>query len=377
MEALNTSVRQELRSDTAVPAPEDDLRTGFSFQNRNFCLLIFLIVGVLTVACACVAVVSAVVGHFWESMENMDVSSGNTIPRHSAQVFLQKISDEDQKRSVFCFINQSNPSGSPVRFSVENLSTSFCDAIVHVSVGLDTSKESLRYKGRAVDAEADKLRRFVQLKTPESHLTTWVCAGGEAKDSNGFAALIRSKRTRLSFIRNSVAWLRQMGLDGLVLYWRYPGLDVRSNFSILISTMQALFEKEGLNLSVVVPWNLVTRRHGYFEHTLYNRLDVVIVDTHRTIDPASFPVTTCQSPINSVFRARHHGQVGLASVLDDLSMVTEHLLRKTMLSVSFAGVSFNVKRPWVQHHVGMASAGRGRPMAYTRRSGVASYYEVW
>ncbi|KAL1433146.1 hypothetical protein MTO96_002108 [Rhipicephalus appendiculatus] len=81
--------------------------------------------------------------------------------------------------------------------------------------------------------------------------------------------------------------------------------------------------------------------------------------------------------MRAVFRAHHNGQMGLSSVLDEISMVTEHMLAKTMLSVSFAGATFTLKRPWMKSvRVGMSVLGPGKPFAHTNRSGLASYYEV-
>ncbi|KAG0429909.1 hypothetical protein HPB47_023181 [Ixodes persulcatus] len=347
-----------------------DSSPQYRLRDKNLCIIVFFVIGVITVACACTAIVSAVVEHFWTSID--DSEEGPTVPRKSAQVVMQKLSDDDLGKTVFCFVNQSEPSGSPHPLNLENVSTSFCDAIVYVSVGVDVPQNRIR--PRKGDAEAAGPRRLAALKTPS--VTTWACVGGEAGDSSDFRDLIRSKKSRLAFIHNAVAWLRHTGLDGLVLYWKYPDLEVRTNWSTLINTMRVLFDKEGFQVTVMLPWSQTTRRHGYFEHSIYERLDMVLVDSHHTVEPSRFPVTTCQSPVRSVFRARHHGQTGLSTILDDLSMVTEHLLLKTVLSVSLAGVSFTIKRPWMHHRVGMDAIGPGRSFGYTNQSGRTGYYDV-
>ncbi|CAN7996148.1 unnamed protein product [Ixodes hexagonus] len=364
------AAEEPTRRQSATRFRLSDSSPQFVFRDQNFCVVVFLVVGVLTVACACVAIVSAVVEHFWTSIN--DTEEGPAVPHKSAQVVMQKLSDDDLGKTVFCFVNQSGPSGSPHSFNVENVSTSFCDALVYVSVGVDASQGGIRL--RETDAETAGPRRMAALKT--SSVTTWACVGGESRDSRDFKDVVRSKKSRLAFIHNAVVWLRHVGLEGLVLYWKYPNVEVRTNWSTLINTMRVLFDKEGLQVTVMLPWRLSTRRQGYFEHSIYERLDVVLVDTHHTVEPSTFPVTTCQSPVRAVIRARHHGQTGLSTVLDDLSMVTEHLLRKTVLSVSLAGVSFTIRRPRMVHRVGMNAIGPGRAFGYTNQSGRAGYYDV-
>ncbi|KAK8767141.1 hypothetical protein V5799_006075 [Amblyomma americanum] len=205
----------------------------------------------------------------------------------------------------------------------------------------------------------------------------WACVGGEATDSPDFRALMLDRKSRLEFVHNAAAWSRRTGLAGLVLYWKYPTLEDRSSYSAFVNTMRLVFQQESLHVSVVVPWETARRRDGYYVHALYTRLPFVVVDTHQTVDPMSFPVTTCQSPMRAALRARHNGQLGLSSVLNELSMVTEHKLVKTMLSVSLAGATFTLKRPWMKSvRVGMTASGPGHPFRYTNTSGLVSYYEV-
>ncbi|XP_077560551.1 chitinase-like protein 3 [Haemaphysalis longicornis] len=357
-------------------AEDDESTLRYRLRNQNFCLVVFFIVVVITVACACTAIVAAVVEHFWTSINDADEPQGTAVAQGSVEgaksvaVDIQRQSDDESGRAVFCFVNLSLASGSPYRFSMDNVSSILCDALVFVSVGLDPSQSGLRFRRPTEDAEA--LQSLVSLGTP-----AWACVGGEPSDSVHFRKVVRDKRSRLAFIHNAAAWTRRLGLVGLVLYWKYPTIECRSNYSTLVSTMRVIFERDAIRVSVIVPWQASKRRHGYNVHTTYSRLDFVVVDTHRTVDPSSFPVTTCQSPMRAVFRARHNGQMGLSSVLDDLSMVTDHQLSKTMLSVSCASVTFTMKRPWIKIvRAGMTALGPGQPFGYTNRSGLASYYEV-
>lgn len=353
---------------------EEDTGPRYILRNQNLFLMLFLAVSILTVTGALVAIVYAVVEHFWTNLDEPEISVQTAAGRQPAQLAKQTLTEKALNKTIFCFVNPSASSGGPEPFGIDNVSTSLCDAVVFLSVALDAFGSDLRLRGR-YDGEQD-FKGFTALKTEGSRLTTWVCVGSEARDSLDFRRLVHSKRSRLGFIHNSIAWLHREGLDGLVLYWKYPDEGVRSNYSILINTMRVLFEPENLKVTVVLPWNPTIRWRGYFVNSLYKRLDHVLVDTHHTVNPATFPVTTCQSPIRAVFRARHHGQVGLRSVLDDLSMVTEHLLKKTVLGVSLRGISFTLRHSFWPHRAGTRTVGPGAPFGFTNRSGLASYYDI-
>ncbi|XP_037271153.2 chitinase-3-like protein 1 [Rhipicephalus microplus] len=369
------------RSTSRRISSDDESILRYIMRDHNFCLMALLVLGVLTVTSACIAIVAAVFEHYWTSINDDAVPlMGVTLAasadaqqqygRSGAQIAMQRQLDEDASRIVLCFANYSAAPGSPHHFDVDNASAILCDAHVLVSLGLDVEKRDLRFKRPVEDAEA--LLKMVALSAP-----TWACVGGEAADSEDFRLLMRERRSRLAFVRNAASWSRRNGLAGLVLYWKYPTRDDRTNFSTFVNTMRVVFDQEELRVSVVIPWEAARRREGYHVPALYSRLDFVIVDTHRTVNPATFPVATCQSPMRPVFRARHNGQMGLSSVLDDLSMVTDHMLVKTVLSVSFASATFTLKRHWIKMtRAGMSVLGPGRPFRHTNRSGLASYYEV-
>ncbi|KAH6937164.1 hypothetical protein HPB50_025810 [Hyalomma asiaticum] len=379
----STSTRRRRRRDD-----DDETSLRYILRNQNLFLVVFLIVGVLTVSCACVAIVAAVVEHFWTSIdsdepiaaEGVADAGGSPVGGRkrqaargdsSAEYVIQRQSAADGAiRSVFCFVNFTAAPGSPHRFVMDNVSVDLCDAIVFVSVGLDARQQCARFRRPIEDAQT--LLNLASLPTP-----VWVLVGGEPADSRDFRKVVQEKRTRLSLVHNAAAWSRRVGLAGLVFYWKYPTLKYRSNYSIFVNTMRVVFENRGLRVSVIVPWETAKRRDGYFMSSLYSRLDLIVVDTHRTVDPVTFPVTTCQSPMRAVFRAHHNGQLGLSSVLDELSMVTDHMLAKTMLSVSFAGATFTLKRSWMKGvRVGMRALGPGKAFAHTNSSGLVSYYEV-
>lgn len=359
-----------------APAIEEESGLQYILQRQNLLLFAFLILAILTVAGATVAIIYGVVEHFWVFADiPEEVLATMVSSSHVANVALQKEMDEDSAKTVFCFVNSNPTVVSPYTLYVENVSTSFCDAIVYTSVGIDATGSSIRVRNPD-NTTALGFRKLAQLKkAPGSRSTAWVCVGGDESDVEQFKTMVSSRKARLAFIHNAIDWVKERKFDGVVIYWRYPDAVVKSNLSTFLNTAQSLFGKGHLGMAIVLPWNLVTRRRGYFVRSLFDRVDFVILDSHRTVDPSRFAVTTCQSPVRTGFRARHHGQLGLTSILDDLSMEADHPLKKTMLSISLGGVSFTV-RSTKSHRPGMRVAGPGRPMGYTNRAGIVSYYEV-
>ncbi|KAL1434004.1 hypothetical protein MTO96_001813 [Rhipicephalus appendiculatus] len=127
-----------------------------AFRSRNFCLVVFFVIAIMTAACACAASVAAAAEYFQSSSSDMAQSSEEevvAIPERSARVAYQRLSEKVPRKLVFCFVNASMPSGSPRAFDVDNVSVSFCDALVYVAVGLDPEEFTIRLKNPAEDEE--------------------------------------------------------------------------------------------------------------------------------------------------------------------------------------------------------------------------------
>ncbi|KAH7954390.1 hypothetical protein HPB49_018192 [Dermacentor silvarum] len=374
-----SSSRRRRRSD------DDESSLRYILRNQNLFLVVFLFLGVLTVSCACVAIVAAVVEHFWTSIDS-DEPMGAAIAAEgavdngrkqqggkssSAEFLMQRQSEVDgANRAVFCFVNYTAAPGSPHLFVVDNVSADLCDALVFVSVGLDVRQQSARFKRPVEDAEA--LQSVASLPTP-----VWVLIGGEPADSRDFRKVVREKRTRLAFVHNAAAWSRRMGVAGVILYWKYPTVRYRSNYSIFVNTMRIVFEHKGLRLSVVVPWETATRRDGLLRpiaiqparprrrgHAPYRGPGVV--SGHHVPEPDAGRLQGApQRPDGTVLGARRAVHGHRAHARQDHA---ERLVRRRHV---------HPEATWMKNvRVGMRVLGPGKPFAHTNRSGLASYYEV-
>ncbi|KAK8762622.1 hypothetical protein V5799_026111 [Amblyomma americanum] len=286
-----------------------------------------------------------------------------------------RLRPRSEARRVFCVYNNRLPERQPaINFTIEDLKVQYCDDIVYGFVGLDGTATNIRSKHPKYDFLDDGLKRFVGLKRSKPEVNLWACLGGSSDDGPRFATLVKERRTRVTFVRNSAEWLRRNAFQGLLLYWKHPGPEHRVNFSVLMADLRNAYARDNLLTSVVLPLNTRLRRDSYYVQSLYENLDVVLVDGHRSVDPRHFPLTTCATPVRTLLRAWHQGQYGLQRALDDLAVETDDF-RKTVLSVSFSGVSFTLRHRSL-HRVGAAASGPGAPGARTNESGLLSYVEV-
>ncbi|KAM7312331.1 hypothetical protein ISCGN_009236 [Ixodes scapularis] len=206
-------------------------------------------------------------------------------------------------------------------------------------------------------------------------LVIWAALGGSGADSEALRKMAAQRRYRVEFADNAARWLQQYGYDGLVLHWRQPmaGQD-RGMLSALVRTLKRRLAEDALRLGIVLPADKERRTAGYDVREVAQVADVLFVDTHRTMDPASFPVTSFFSPLRAKSQAKKLRQTGLSYVLGDLSLEVAQM-DKLVFSLTLAGASFTL-RAAENNKVGDPAAGPGHPGVFTKQPGVVSYYEI-
>ncbi|KAL3211090.1 hypothetical protein MRX96_036660, partial [Rhipicephalus microplus] len=100
----------------------------------------------------------------------------------------------------------------------------------------------------------------------------------------------------------------------------------------------------------------------------------MFVETHRTMEPATFPVTSFYSPLRVKTQAKRRGQTGLSHVLGDMSLELTQM-DKVVFGVTLAGASFTLKNV-ASNKAGDPSSGPGKPGLFTRQPGTLSHYEL-
>ncbi|KAL3186603.1 hypothetical protein MRX96_027414 [Rhipicephalus microplus] len=241
-------------------------------------------------------------------------------------------------RRVFCIYNNRVSERRPsMNFTIEDLKVNFCDDVVYGYVGLDGTSTTIRSKHPKYDFLEEGLKRFVGLKRSNPEVTLWACLGGSVEDGPRFVALVKERRTRVTFARNSAEWLRRNEFQGLLIYWKYPKHEHRINFTVLLADLHNSYMSDGLLLSAVLPMNTRLRRESYL----------------RTVR----------------LRKPGRGAGGRAPVA-----------RPTPLSIGdvrdVRAHSASHVAPRSLHQVGAAAAGPGAPGERTNESGLLSYVEV-
>ncbi|XP_075539382.1 chitinase-3-like protein 1 isoform X1 [Dermacentor variabilis] len=280
------------------------------------------------------------------------------------------------RKRLYCFFNHSaHRRPEPVRFGVDSIRVELCDDIVYCYLGVDPATANIVSKDPKFDIQQEGLRKFTRLRDKDVSLVIWAAVGGRRSDGEAFRKLAVQRRYRVEFSENAARWLLQYGFDGLVLHWpNLMGEQDRQALGTFLRTLRRRLSADGQRLAVVVPADKAERNAGFDVQDIINLVDVMFVETHRTMEPATFPVTSFYSPLRVKTQAKRRGQTGLSHVLGDMSLELTQM-DKVVFGVTLAGASFTLKNV-AANKAGDPSAGPGKPGLFTRQPGTLSHYEL-
>ncbi|XP_065309453.1 chitinase-3-like protein 1 [Dermacentor albipictus] len=326
---------------------------------KEFLNIMFITAAVFTVTGAVVAVRSAF----------------GAEPEDAWALPLEEDMQASRKR-LYCFFNHSaHRRPEPVRFGVDSIRVELCDDIVYCYLGVDPATANIVSKDPKFDIQQEGLRKFTRLRDKDVSLVIWAAVGGRRSDGEAFRKLAVQRRYRVEFSENAARWLLQYGFDGLVLHWPNPmGDQDRQALGTFLRTLRRRLSADGQRLAVVVPADKAERNAGFDVQDIINLVDVMFVETHRTMEPATFPVTSFYSPLRVKTQAKRRGQTGLSHVLGDMSLELTQM-DKVVFGVTLAGASFTLKNV-AANKAGDPSAGPGKPGLFTRQPGTLSHYEL-
>ncbi|XP_077508223.1 chitinase-3-like protein 1 [Amblyomma americanum] len=363
MEMRASQARQRpFRSRTTERLLEKNVRVwqpSSVLLRKEFLNIMFITAAVFTVTGAVVAVRSAF----------------GSEPEDAWALPLEEDMQATRKR-LYCFFNHSaHRRPEPMRFGVENIHVELCDDVVYCYLGVDPSTANIVSKDPKFDIQQEGIRKFARLRDKDVSLVIWAAVGGRRSDGEAFRKLSGLRRYRVEFAENAARWLLQYGFDGLVLHWPGPmGDQDRQALGAFLRTLRRRLSSDGQRLAIVVPADKAQRAAGFDVQDIINVVDVMFVETHRTMEPATFPVTSFYSPLRVKTQAKRKGQTGLSHVLGDMSLELTQM-DKVVFGVTLAGASFTLKNA-VANKAGDPSAGPGKPGLFTRQPGTLSHYEL-
>ncbi|XP_037268655.2 chitinase-3-like protein 1 [Rhipicephalus microplus] len=354
--------QRPLRSRTSERLIEKNVRVwqpSSVLLKKEFLNIMFITAAVFTVTGAVVAVRSAF----------------GTEPEDAWALPLEEDLQASRKR-LYCFFNHSaHRRPEPVRFGVDNIRVELCDDIVYCYLGVDPTTANIVSKDPKFDIQQESLRKFTRLRDKDVSLVIWAAVGGRRSDGEAFRKLAGQRRYRVEFSENAARWLLQYGFDGLVLHWPNPmGDQDRQALGAFLRTLRRRLSADGQRLAIVVPADKAERLSGFDVQDVINLVDVMFVETHRTMEPATFPVTSFYSPLRVKTQAKRRGQTGLSHVLGDMSLELTQM-DKVVFGVTLAGASFTLKNV-ASNKAGDPSSGPGKPGLFTRQPGTLSHYEL-
>ncbi|KAL1474959.1 hypothetical protein MTO96_020399 [Rhipicephalus appendiculatus] len=335
MEMSPSRARQRpLRSRTTERLIEKNVRVwqpSSVLLRKEFLNIMFITAAVFTVTGAVVAVRSAF----------------GTEPEDAWALPLEEDLQASRKR-LYCFFNNSaHRRPEPVRFGVDNIRVELCDDIVYCYLGVDPATANIVSKDPKFDIQQESLRKFTRLRDKDVSLVIWAAVGGRRSDGEAFRKLAGQRRYRVETVQALGAFLR---------------------------TLRRRLSADGQRLAIVVPADKAERVSGFDVQDIINLVDVMFVETHRTMEPATFPVTSFYSPLRVKTQAKRRGQTGLSHVLGDMSLELTQM-DKVVFGVTLAGASFTLKNV-ASNKAGDPSSGPGKPGLFTRQPGTLSHYEL-
>lgn len=224
----------------------------------------------------------------------------------------------------------------------------------------------------------EAIRSLVALKARNPMLKVLVSVGGWQAD--GFSDAALSARSRDTFARSAVEFIRLHRLDGIDVDWEYPGQGVgaieyrsedKENFTLLLKTLRAQLDAashaDGRAGQYRYLLTIASADREYFDHTEMDRLhgyldwiNVMAYDFHNSLTPTTghhaglypseFAAPTDRSADGSI---RQHLSAGIPP-------------EKLVLGVAFYGRRFE----------GVSASHEGLNQSYASYGGDLSYAEL-
>ncbi|KAK8784848.1 hypothetical protein V5799_008785 [Amblyomma americanum] len=153
---------------------------------------------------------------------------------------------------------------TPMNYDMENVPGNLCSHVNLAYMELNDTNWTIKRDPNV------RLAEFAQLKKKYPRLKTLLSIGGWSNETKVISAMATTRTRRRAFIKDTVKLLVGGGLDGLDVFWLFPGHGDQGgnrrdkiNFVRLLKELYAAFREHKLLLTAGVPINQSILDAGY------------------------------------------------------------------------------------------------------------------
>ncbi|CAN7940857.1 unnamed protein product, partial [Ixodes hexagonus] len=266
---------------------------------------------------------------------------------------------------------------SPADYDIDDVPGQLCSHVNLAYIELD--EQTWRVK----EDSTVNFTRFNQIKRKFPRLKTFLSIGGWNNQTSVISTMALEDESRRLFVDGVAETLTQLNLDGLDLFWLFPGhtrrggrAEDKANLILLLKKLRRVFRKRGLLLTIAVPLNTYILDAGYNVPEIVRYVDWINAigydlrgiwndrtDIHSPLYPRS---------IDSLEMMGINVQEGMQALLDRGAVK-----RKVLLGIAFYGRVYRLADPTIAGlHSPIDNLNRPQAGAFLRSDHIQAYLEI-
>ncbi|XP_059149988.1 acidic mammalian chitinase-like [Physella acuta] len=292
-------------------------------------------------------------------------------------------------KNIFCYYSSFSQTRHGLgKFVPENINPHLCTHVIFAFVDVTSDGRGLRPFNRNDQGPKGLYARTLALKEKNPTLKVLLAVGGWQIGSKPFVPLVKDETTRDTWVKNVVRYLRSHGFDGIDIDWQFPATrgspaDDKQKFTLLLKGLYEAFKKdaketgkEKLLLTIATASGTYYIEQSYEPYKIIHYIDFMLLMTYNYHGQWE-KVTGHHS---GLYPHRDDPKTGEKSQLYQEWSINFWLgtglpKERLIVGVPTYGMSYTLAN--ASHHGLHAPAvGAGKMGAFTKESGILSYYEI-